>query len=173
MKMSDKRFDDIVSRITETYPKACVLWVEEIINDSLLANFLSKEEELTALYGNACERLELFHGTKEHCIDSIASEGLKCEYNRASALGKGTYFSTKAMVSSHYMGTSSEINYMFLCDVLVGQKGQYGQYGASQKKPCRGQVTVDSVKYTTVYVVPEDDSIYPRYIIAFHKNPPQ
>ena len=96
VRMSDPRFDEIVSIITKSYPKSCVLWIDEVENDVLLARYEQKKELLKNLYLTV-EEFALFHGTKIDCIDPICEEGFRAELNRVSALGKGTYFATDAL----------------------------------------------------------------------------
>lgn len=164
--LSDKRFDEIVSSVSKSYPNSCVLWIDEIHNDTLLAKYMNREEELARKYGEKLKKLELFHGTRNECIDLIANEGFKSELNVTSAYGKGTYFATNALYSSNYMKTDGDaITYMFLCDVLVGEK-----ICSRVNDIPKGVVRVDNKSNTKIYVVPDDDSIYPRYIIAFYKN---
>lgn len=77
-----------------------------------------------------------------------------------------TYFAKTAALASGYMATTTEICYMFLNDVLVGKKNHW-----AKKTGAPGEVYVDNEKNTNIFGVPDDKSTYPRYIIAFHKNP--
>lgn len=165
LSLSDPLFDKIVNKITESYPKSCVLWIDEILNDELYARYIAQKEILENKYGKVQE-YRVFHGTKLHCIDAIAEEGFKAELNVTSAYGKGTYFAKTAAMSSGYMATTTDICYMFFCDILVGEKCSW-----ARKTGAPGEVYVDSEKNTNIFVVPDDNSTYPRYIIAFHKNP--
>ena len=71
------------------------------------------------------EQYDLFHGTKNDAINSIAENGFDIKYNKRSAFGKGSYFSSQAGYSKDYMNkkneVSNEITYMFLCDVLASK----------------------------------------------------
>jgi poly [ADP-ribose] polymerase 7/11/12/13 len=169
LKLSDPKFDKIVCQITKSYPKSCVLWIDEIENDMLFARYCQKKEQLSKMYSEI-EELQMFHGTKMHCIDSICEQGFKSELNVSSAYGKGTYFATDAAISRGYMQSDSDIIYMFLADIVIGKKYCYIT-SQKNKNLTIGECYVNMIPKSTIFVVPEDDSIYPRYIIAFHKNP--
>ena len=110
----NKKFDEILDRIHETYPKACILWIDENVNDHLFAQFLQAQNENTP-------KLQLFHGTSLICIESITQEGFKADRNVASTFGKGSYFTHNANYSVNYTKPdiskpTSQISYMFLAD---------------------------------------------------------
>jgi hypothetical protein len=163
--LSDKRFDTIANMIYKSYEKSCICWIEEICNDELLSRYINRKEQLINEYGDSLQELALFHGTKSDCIHSIASDGFKSELNVTSAYGKGTYFAANAKLSSGYMRATSEITYMFLCDVLVGKK-----VCDRVSTIANGVARVDNIKNSNIYVIPDNDACYPRYIIAFYKN---
>lgn len=165
VSMSDPRFDSIADQIAKSYPTSCVLWIDEIYNDDLLAKYVQKKDLLTSMYGKTLEEKSLFHGTKEHCIDPISVEGFRAELNVCSAYGKGTYFAENALTSVGYMRGPNSITYMFLADVLIGKKTL-----PQNKTGAVGECSVDNTSKPSIYVVPENDSTYPRYIIAFHKD---
>lgn len=155
--------------ITESYPNSCVLWIDEISNKKLYATYMQQKETLTKIYGKVSE-FSLFHGTKYDCVDAIADEGFKAKMNITSVYGNGTYFATTSSQASLYMRTLTDVCYMFLSDVLVGTKSY-----TKMKTGAPGEVLVDKMKdtciFACIFVVPEDSSTYPRYIIAFHRTP--
>ena len=67
--MSDRRFSEISDRIRESCPNACVLYIDEVINESLLDSFNQLRQS------RPFEIKQLFHGTSNDCIHSIASTG--------------------------------------------------------------------------------------------------
>jgi hypothetical protein len=124
------------------------LEVKKIFNQELENKFNKRKTETNA------ETIQLFHGTKNNCINSICRYGFKNSLNITSAFGHGTYFASIASYSADYMTSKNsyddEITYMFLCDVLL---------------------TTETKNATNIiYVVPNDDDCIPRYIISFHKN---
>jgi hypothetical protein len=164
VKMSDKRFTDICRLITQSYPNACVLWVEHVENSALRKRYDSYKNK------TECEELQLFHGTKEENIKIIASEGFDASRNRVSAYGKGTYFAKHANYSKTYAINSRDgISFMFICNVAVAEAKCNG------KCNCVIDVTrfgcaVDDIRNPQIYVIPSNDAAYPEYIVAFYQN---
>jgi hypothetical protein len=124
---------------------------------------------------------QLFHGTNASAIQSICENGFMTECNKRAGFGKGTYLSPRASYSWAYCGQSDKlygkaaISYMFLVDALLGRplKFDHAKYTDGQKVNI-----MDPEKYDhgegmggLEIVVSQDDALYPRYIIAFHKNP--
>ena len=161
--MSDKRFNVISDQIYKSYPNACILYIDEVKNDSLLAAYIAKKEELSQ-FGPVVEK-QLFHGTYNEIIKLIINNGFDPTKNVTSAFGYGTYFAVDASYSFNYMKSKEEITYMFLADVLVGR------VTSNMPKGTTGwDNNVDYLKKPTIYTTPYPDGAYPRYIIAFHKN---
>jgi hypothetical protein len=157
--MSDKRFDEISNRVLKSYPNACILYIDEVINPELEARFLSRMSKKDYKIES------MFHGTRECNIDSIVKNGFDPTMNSRAAYGYGVYFARDARYSSDYMTAQVPGNhtFMFLCDVLVGTLGM------GHKKDAPGidnNCNNDKSIITTVY----DDGAFPRFIIAFHKE---
>jgi hypothetical protein len=178
LALGSNDYERITKKIYESYPNACVLWIEKVVN-------LDLEEKHLALFNSIktrCENTtikELFHGTNTLFIDSILKNGFKIVYNNRSAHGVGTYFSTDAIYSMMY-STGGDVCYMFLCDVIVGTVQQVhgpkyitADTGAgppiyiSHKKE---NVEEDRTVGPKTYVSPYDEGGIPRYLIALHKN---
>lgn len=161
--MSDPEYDRICNLIYDSYFNACVLWIERIDNDYLLAKYESRKidfEENNINY----DELELFHGTKEENIGVIAREGFNSDYNTRSAFGKGTYLASTAGYSFNYMTSATNIiTYMFICNAIIGNKKM-----GDAKAPF--ECNVNKMTYSSIFAIPDNDSIYPKYIVAFHKN---
>ena len=165
--MSDKKYDEISNRVYESYPNACILFIDNVVNEDLLQEYEAKKTEIMEQRGSV-EELLLFHGTKHSLINVIALNGFDPSKNVTSAYGKGTYFARDARYSSDYMKTADGdgISYMFLCKVLVGTKVLH-----SQKHDALDYYNyVDNVHNTAIYVTPEPHTAYPNYIIALYKN---
>ena len=173
ISMSNPMFDAIVKRVSESYPHSCICYIKEIVNKNLRKAFNKKkreiEEKLTTSASKQKVRTEqLFHGTTKASIESICKTGFLTKFNRASAFGKGTYFARDAQYSFAYMKDVTDgLSYMFLGDVLVGNK-QRGSSG--RRAPHDVDNWVNTVQNTSIYVTPYDAGAYPRYVIAFHKN---
>jgi len=146
--MSDPRYDRIEKRVLESYPNACLLYIDEVINPPLYEKFLNRKQLI-----NATE-VEMFHGTRENNIHLIARDGFDPKLNVRSAYGPGVYFAENAIYSKAYMSSNDpdEPTFMFLANVLVGKIG------------------VDNNKGPNMLTTLHPDGAYPRYIIAFHKT---
>ena len=166
--MSDARYDMISKRIRASYPNACILYIDEVINDEIQQGYNKKKEEIRERNGSVNE-LQLFHGTKEETIPLIAHNGFDPTKNVRGAYGYGVYFAKDASYSSGYMSAQAQgqPTYMFLADVLIG-KCITGGNETNAGKTYDNNVNVVGAPniYTTVY----HDGAYPRYIIAFHKE---
>lgn len=168
--MSDTRFDEISARIRETYPKACILWIDEIKNRNLEQEHQELLEQISNKRTNiSVKTLELFHGTGEENIKSIALDGFKTSYSKIAAYGKGTYFSKLANYSINYAKDGKDkICYMFLCSVIVGE---CGRYSSNQEIDIKiHDNSVDFIASPTMYITPYDYGGIPKYIIAFYKH---
>lgn len=171
--MSDKRFDMISARIRESYPNACVLWIDEIKNRNLEQEHQDLLEKIIAKRSaTTVKKIELFHGTGEENIKAIANEGFKVNYNKIAAYGKGTYFSKFANYSINYARDGKDkICYMFLCSVIVGECGNYGSMQEINKE--LHDNAVDYKSNPTMYITPYDYGGIPKYSIAFYKHATQ
>jgi hypothetical protein len=164
--MDDARFDQIVSRVTDSYPNSCVLYIDEIQNPVLENRYQLRKAEIQRNRGSVKE-MSLFHGTHEKFIDVIATNGFDPTLNTRAAFGYGVYFARDAKYSSAYMVTNKPENhaFMFMADVLVGQTGTLGLKGDARYDNNVDRHSDPSI-VTTVY----PDGAFPRYIIAFYKD---
>ena len=162
--MSDTRFSEISDRIRESCPNACVLYIDEVINESLLDSFNQLQQS------RPFEIKQLFHGTSNDCIHSIASTGFDPTKNKTSAYGYGTYFAKNAGYSFNYMRSEqkNDITYMFLADVLVGRLTTLKRKSLNDQYDWDNNV--DNITNPTIYTTPYHYGAYPKYTIAFHKN---
>ena len=158
VSMSDKRFSEISDRVRESYPNACILYIDEVMNLPLLQSFEQLKNSRTF------EVKQLFHGTYNNLINIISSEGFDPTKTRTAAYGYGTYFAKNASYSFNYMKSKVDVTYMFLADVLVGR------LTTLQTKLGDWDNNVDNLKNPTIYTTPYPNGAYPRYVIAFHKN---
>ena len=160
--MSDKRYDQIYERIQESYPNACMLYIEEVVNEPLIAAYNTRKELIKA------EEKQLFHGTSDNLINTIAQMGFDPTKNKVGVYGYGVYFAKNARYSFDYMKSQDDVSYMFLADVLVGRLVT----GKHRSEMYDWDNNVDNTTKPTIYTTPYPDGAYPRYIIAFHKSSP-
>jgi hypothetical protein len=146
--MSDKRYTDIEKRIQESYPNACILYIDEVSNPSLLQKYQELKQKLGAT------EVHMFHGTKEETVPIIIRDGFDPSFNVRAAFGPGVYFAENAVYSSGYMSAckKNEPTYMFYADVLVGKD------------------KIDNHRGPNILTTVHRYGSYPRYIVAFHKE---
>jgi len=146
--MSDSRYEQVEKRVLESYPNACILYIDEVMNPVLYEKYLKRKEII-----NATE-VQMFHGTREENISLIAKDGFDPKLSVRTAYGAGVYFAENAIYSANYMISKdpNEPTFMFLASVLVGKIG------------------IDNNKGPNMLTTLHPDGAYPKYIIAFHKN---
>ena len=175
ISMSDKRFDTISDMILKSYPNACVLYIKEVDNPALHEAYTRRRDQINTIRGEVEEK-QLFHGTFDYLIDTIAAEGFDPTKNTTSAHGYGTYFAKNASYSIGYMrSNTSEVTYMFLADVLVGKCVETRQFIDKNNKVEPESLfdwdnNVNTLENPSIYTTPYASGAYPRYIIAFHKK---
>ncbi len=81
--MSDPRYSQIESRVLESYPNSCLLYIDEVINPFLYEKFLNLKEQLGAT------EVQMFHGTRETNIDPIIRNGFDPSLNVRKVFGPG------------------------------------------------------------------------------------
>lgn len=144
--MSDKNYDTLVNSLRESFPNACVLYIDRVKNDTLLSRFIKYRDSL-----EKPNEQRLYHGTSAEAVRSICDEGFKEKYSKVKAYGHGTYFSSAGSYSKNYAKeTGNGESYMIVNRVALGSKS-----GGDKN---------------TIFVTPDDDAAYPEYVICFHKN---
>lgn len=168
--MANPIFDELSKYIENSYPNACILYIDEVINEKLAKQYETRKAYLISKRGaENIKEMRLFHGTKAGVIDTIAENGFQKKYNKVSAFGKGTYFSTTATYSKDYSDRDNkEVSYMFVCDVLIGNCTVVN--GPNELNTKSYDNSVNSAVNPTIYVTPYDDGCLPRFLIAFYKN---
>jgi len=167
--MGDPKYDQISNKIYESYPNACILFIDEVINSALENEYNNYKQTLINKRGaDNITEVQFFHGTHAHLIDTIAAEGFDPAKNVTSAYGKGSYFAKTAQYSFSYMKSPDKtgVSYMFLADVLIGKV--FTPYETYTNKDYDN--TIDNPINISIVVVPVQQGAYPRYVIAFHKN---
>lgn len=167
--MSDKRYDAIEDGIRASYPNSCILYIKEVINPVLEEKYEKQRQRIENKRGKKCKELQLYHGTREDCINSIVKDGFDPSVNTRSAYGKGSYFAVNASYSKNYSTPSiGQVSYMMLCSVLIGESYNYG--GNKTIDTEHHDSSVDNLKNPTIYVTPYADGAIPRFVVAFHLN---
>lgn len=150
ISVSDPEFERIENLVLKSYPKSCICTIEKVNNPRILDAFNKFKSS------HECEIWELFHGTHSQNISNIIQTGFQASRNVTSAYGKGTYFAKNAHYSFNYMKNnhSNDLSYMFLADVAIHDLGNVTLHNENK----------------SIIVATNDDQIYPKYIIGFHKT---
>lgn len=168
ISMSCKEYDRISDLVKRSYPKACILWIEENYNNVLTDKYNATKEEIQKKFGTVHE-VECFHGTDFHSMNSIIKDGFNASYNKRSAYGKGNYFAVASSYSKEYAIPAHDgISNMFICNIVYGSKVQ-GSLNIGLN-PNIADCAVDNLKNPSIYVIPNNNAIYPKYVVAFYKN---
>ena len=137
ISVADPEFE----RICKLMPDRCIMQIQVIEpNANFVGNWRANDTP---------ELVEMFHGTQSYNVLSILNEGLKSNYNKRSAYGKGTYFSPSPTYSLNNYSDQVGYAYVFLCELMK-----------------------DKVKKGTkqIYVCSEDDAFQIKYLIYFYKG---
>ena len=167
--MSDKRYDEISARVRKSYPNACILYIDEIINPALKEAYEFQKAELQRIRGpDKIKELSLFHGTSEKCALSIATSGYDVSKNRVAAFGLGTYFAPDAATSLGYVKDNEKKESFMLSNLVL--IGSIGMYGSNQEIITDvHDNSVNNMMHPTIFVTPYNHGALPQYLIAFHK----
>ena len=115
--MSDKNYDILVNSLRESYPNACVLYIDRVNNKALLESFIKYRDSL-----EKPNEQRLYHGTSEYAVRSICNEGYKEKYSKVKVYGHGTYFSSAGSYSKNYADvTGNGESFMLVNRVLLGR----------------------------------------------------
>lgn len=165
--MSDKEYDRISDKVYKSYPNACICWIEQVEHPGIRKRF---EEYRGRMICKEPQVLEFFHGSNPRAINTIVERGFEAIFNRRSAAGRGTYFARDVLVSMGYTAPEkgSGISYVILSDILIGNsKMGYTDEGLDMSKYDNfGDAGMDS----SIVVIPHDEAIVPKYVIAFYQN---
>ena len=144
--MSDKVYNELVATLRQSFPNACVLYIDRVKNDVLLNRFIKYRDSL-----EKPNEQRLYHGTNAHAVRSICDEGFKECFSKVKAYGHGTYFSSAGSYSKNYaVETGNGESFMIVSRVALGP----GSGGDGR----------------TIFVTPHDEAACPEYVICFHKN---
>jgi hypothetical protein len=155
--MSDKVYDALTGVLRQSYPAACVLYIDRVTNPALQAAY----EKRVAALGSEANEKQLYHGSNAGAVAAIASGGYKAALNNRALYGPGNYFSSAASYSKDYSDVSRNgESYIIVNRVALGKHsvsvgGSYsGDSGGDGK---------------SIYVTRHDDAALPEYVICFHR----
>ncbi len=169
VELSDPIYEEVNRRIRETYPKACIVFIESVHNDFLEAEFMTLKNTLEEKRGvGVINIMSLFHGTTEKASYNIIAEGFNPDYNITSMYGKGTYFSSSAITSSTYARDRDNLQYMFLADVINGIRTTAGSNQKIDVSRFDLSVSVNC-DLPPICCTPYRYGAIPRYLIGFHR----
>ncbi len=168
LPLSDPNYERISALIRKSYPEACIVYIEMCSSETLESEF---EKERSAIPRTTTIQ-QLFHGTKEAAISSICNYGFDPALNKVGAYGKGTYFSPQASLSFNYTNKSklTDLQYIFLADVIIGTFTRAGNMQTIDT--AHYDNSCNHMKNPTIICTPYRYGAIPRYLIAFHKQPP-
>jgi hypothetical protein len=178
LSMSDKKYKFVERFIYDSYSRACILYIDEIYNDKLLAGFEQRKKDLAnELKLDSCKTKTLFHGTRKDNIEPIYMNGFDPEKNKRAGFGPGTYFADNIAISLQYTDIDKDqISYAFVAEAISERIIQWNykvQLIHNDKEVVDKNtydISVDNLKHTNEYVVPHKYGVIPKYIVAFHKS---
>lgn len=163
--MDDPIYDEICDKVQKSYPNSCVCYIDRVVNIDMEKRY---KDYVINLGNRLVSEKRLFHGTSKSNIRAIIKEGFKASYNKTSAYGIGTYLATRADYSKTYAKPSDDgLSFMFICRAAIGR----ACLGNNSKQiPEEFDTAVNNLENPTIYVMPNDDSVLPEYVIAFYMN---
>ncbi|XP_072047675.1 protein mono-ADP-ribosyltransferase PARP12-like [Amphiura filiformis] len=154
--------------------------IERVQNVDLWEDFCRKKDRLEKKYSGKKVREEpLFHGTKQDVVEAICQQNFdwRLSGTRAGTLyGQGSYFHKKASYSNRYAEPDLlNSKTMFMAKVLVGSftQGNSTLRRPPPKDPSKPHHAlydscVDNETDPNIFVVFENNQVYPEYIIKYH-----
>jgi hypothetical protein len=175
IKLSDPEYDRISQLVRKSYPNACIVQIGKVENKILTSRFEDKFSQMKEKYSNTStvpKIIELFHGTRENNVWNIVNTGFLTSKNVTSAYGIGTYLSNLAHISWSYSlkrttkssKEDSELAYMILCDVIIGEIRTKNDQNLELEI-----VSVNDLINPTIYCVPYEEGVCPKYVIEFYR----
>jgi hypothetical protein len=116
---SDPLFNVIAVRVYESYSNACILYIDEVVNDDLQAKY-ERRRTIMANKRGVIVQQQLFHGTHEANIDTIATKGFDPTLNKRAVFGYGVYFAKNAACVRVLLFRCTRVTNRFLTQVLQG-----------------------------------------------------
>jgi len=174
----DPDYFAVVANVRKSFPAARISSIERVINPKLYRKYAVLKSSMEMEDGSTMpDESILFHGTSHSTIDIICGRGFNRSYcgKNATAWGKGVYFARDFLYSAHVtfsVPTKSGTKYVFQCRVLTGHYA-LGNPNLIEP-PVRVKSTlqlydsvVNDVAEPTIFVVFQDGTAYPEYLITF------
>lgn len=144
--LSDPEWDRVYEWMAKSFPEACVLSIDRVVNPLLHARF----EGYVLSHPNDVQTWA-YHGTRKwDNIHSIVEKGFLSELNVTSAYGKGTYFSTQITYSREYCMIEEGRSWVLIANVSAPK---------DYKKPAGH-----------MFVRPDNASCIPIYVVEFTRK---
>ncbi|XP_013403375.1 uncharacterized protein LOC106168751 [Lingula anatina] len=176
LKPKDPDFKRVAGSISCGKFKLNNIKIYRIQNSELFQRFMANKQSMRENFsqGSIIESA-LWHGTREHKMDSISKYGVCPHYNsHMGHLGNGVYFSVSAEKCSLlcWAPIPSGKKHMIKCRVLTGKytQGVSAWMSSPPVRPGSGGTfdsVVDSVSDPSVFVIFSAVQIYPEYWITF------
>ncbi len=170
VSLSSKDFDIVADLVTKTFPHACILSIERIINTVLNERFEARRAHYIATHGpDYGKDVTVYHGTNSKAILPICNNGFEAGRNTRCVFGRGSYFATSFGYSHGFTDVDKEEHsYMLICKILPGRmcRGSHGMVIDRSKYDCG----TDNAAKPSLYAMPQDDAILPLFVVMFHKN---
>jgi len=163
-------FCEISDRLKKDLPNSQILEILRIQNKSLYIQFEFQKRRSQKNIQSGRELVQtLWHGTERHVIDQITSNNFNRSFagKNGTAHGHGCYFSTTASYSDSYSRKRSQTakKFMILADVITGNYCEGNQ--GHKTIPDGYHSLVNKVYQPTIFVVFNDCSAYPSYVIKY------
>lgn len=156
----------------------------ELLKDCCMRCHCRQKVYMQKRYTKSKEPLErhLFHGTTKKAAEDICHNNFdpRVAGVNGTSFGRGSYFATKASISSVYSVLSSgdEVRHMFLSKVLVGQvclgRANYRRpppLSSRSRQYLLYDTCVDRMDKPTMFVVFDSCQCYPYYLIRYKSLP--
>jgi len=168
---SSDEFNKIAEHASRANPEECIISIERINNPNVLASYEQRLTDLVARYDVVNQR-EVFHGSRNVTnYDKILEGGFKAEFAKVCAYGKGVYFADAYQYSKSYSSKKQDGDYhiMLVCEIMYTKlvRGSSNLVMKDEAKD-QGCIFVDNIKSPTIFSVPTNSQMMPKYLIQFY-----
>lgn len=162
LKVGSKEFDEISNIVESTCKDQCIISIEKLSNTELIDRYEKYKSSLVDF-----NEIFTFHGTSNHLVNDIATNGFKKEFNRTSAFGLGTYLASSFGYSKAYSKLALvDYKMLFVCKFVYTK-----MYKGTRNNKCPDgyDVQVDNLANPSIYCVDRDEAILPLYLVRFYE----
>eukprot|EP01084_Bolivina_argentea_P076814 139258_1 len=143
-----------------------IIKIENVENNYLWNRFCNAKKKMDS----RSNEKHLFHGTRggQHTMNKIINEGFKSNFTKVAYYGEGSYLARDASYSIGYSHNINGVYKMFMCKVICG-KSCLGKSSIKLHNWPVCDSLVDNMYNPSIYVIREDERIYPMCVIHFKK----